>query len=164
MWPLMTSVINSARSMPGISAPAPRITRIIGNHRALSVNVRTLRMWRNANIFPYIMPKTYDIAVLGGTAAGYVAAEALAKKGHSVIALSSSETAGDTESPLGDWIPAEILTACPTLRKVKTAATDSPFRAVHFHSADLADHAVYRSRSAAGFVLRPEKFLKTLAK
>lgn len=109
------------------------------------------------------MPKIYDIAVLGGTAAGYVAAEALAKKGHSVIVLSSSATAGDTEAPLGDWIPADIFTAWLPLRKVRTAATDWPFRAVHFHSADLKGHAVYRSRSVAGFVLRPVKFIKTLA-
>ncbi len=113
------------------------------------------------------MPKTYDIAVLGATAAGYVAAVALAKKGHSVIVLnapaSSSASVGDTESPLVDWVPAGVLPACPALRKVKTAAIDSLFRAVHFHSADLTGQAVYSSRSAAGFVLLMPRLIKSLA-
>ncbi len=120
-------------------------------------------MWLNANIVPYTMPKTYDIAVLGGTAAGYVAAAALAKKGHSVIVLSSSANAGDVESPLADWIPAGVFSACPILRQVKSSVVDSPFRAVHFHSADLTRQAVCRSRTTLGFTLLRPRLIKTLA-
>ncbi|MDY7009852.1 MAG: FAD-dependent oxidoreductase [Planctomycetota bacterium] len=112
------------------------------------------------------MKKTYDIAVLGGTAAGYVAAEALAKKGHSVVVLARPPAyaiAVQTESLLADWIPSEIFKIRPFLQKVKSAATDLPFRAVHFHSANLNRHAVYRSRSMLGFTLLQPRLLGTLA-
>lgn len=112
------------------------------------------------------MPKTYDIAILGRTAAGYVAAITLAKKGHDVAVLArlpAYSPGVQTESLLADWIPAEIFDSCPLLRKIKTSAMDSPFRAVHFHSADLNRHAVYRSRATLGFTLLQPRLIKALA-
>jgi flavin-dependent dehydrogenase len=112
------------------------------------------------------MKKTYDIAVLGATAAGYVASATLAKTGHDVILLESPQAqAGQfpTESPLADWIPADTFKTCPLLQKTKTSATDSAFRSMHFYSADLTRQAVHSSKSVMGFTLKPEKFIKTLA-
>ncbi len=116
--------------------------------------------------FRYAMAKTYDIAVLGATAAGYVASATLAKMGHEVVLLQSPQarvSQFQAESPLTDWIPTDTFKACPFLRKIKTSATDSAFRSMHFYSADLARQAVHSSKSAIGFTLKPEKFLKTLA-
>jgi len=105
------------------------------------------------------MAKTYDIAVLGATAAGYASALTLART-HQVVLLDGARSA--TESPLADWIPADVFGVCPALRRVKTTGTDGAFRAVEFHSAQLDRSASYRSRSAAGYVLRSAKFLKAL--
>ncbi len=123
-------------------------------------------MWAKANIVPCTMAKTYDIAVLGATSAGYVAAATLAKMGRDVILLESHQVqAGQfpTESPLADWIPSDTFKTCPFLRKIKTSATDSAFRSMHFYSADLTRQAVHSSKSVAGYTLKPEKFLKTLS-
>ncbi len=107
------------------------------------------------------MPKPYDIAVLGATAAGYVAAMLLARKGHRCIVLSAPDTA--SESPLADWIPRDVVTACLPLRSVRAAGTDAAFREVRFHGEQLDQQAAYRSRPAAGYVLRSEALLSALA-
>ncbi len=112
------------------------------------------------------MPKTYDMAVLGGTAAGYVAAITLAKKGHDVAVLARPPAYSpgvQTESLLADWIPADVFGICPALRQARSYAIDRPFRAVHFHSADLNRHAVYRSRTTLGFTLLQPRLIKALA-
>ena len=108
------------------------------------------------------MPKSYDIAVLGATAAGYVAAITLAKKGRKVIVLSAPGSA--TESPLADWIPADVVKACPVLGSLRSSGMEAPFRQVHFHSADLEQQAAYRSRTTAGYVLRRANLLSAFAK
>lgn len=108
------------------------------------------------------MPKSYDIAVLGATPAGYVAAITLAKKGRKVIVLSAPGSA--TESPLADWIPADVVKACPALRSVRSSGMEAPFRQVQFHSADLEQQAAYRSRTTAGYLLRRSNLLSAFAK
>ncbi len=110
------------------------------------------------------MTRTYDIAVLGATAAGYVAAVTLSKKGHNVVVLDTpSSTLLPTESPLSDWLPADVFDTCPILRKVKSSVADGAFRAVSFHSGDLKRQSEYHSRSAVGFFLPPDRLLKSLA-
>ncbi|KKM21796.1 hypothetical protein LCGC14_1631870, partial [marine sediment metagenome] len=98
------------------------------------------------------MPNRYDIAVLGATAAGYVSALTLAAKRRSVIVLDVPGSA--TESPLGDWVPADVFKACPALRNVRSAGTDAPFRTIRFHDAQLRSEAAFRSRGTVGFVFR----------
>lgn len=108
------------------------------------------------------MPRSYDIAVLGGTAAGYVAALTLARKGHKVAVLAGGGSG--SESPLADWIPADALTLCPALRSVRSSGTDGAFREVRFHSEQLDRQARYRCRGTAGYVLRSGAFLSALAR
>ena len=107
------------------------------------------------------MPKSYDIAVLGATAAGYVAAITLARMGYKVIVLAGP--GAGSESPLADWIPADVFRACAALRSVRSTGTDAPFREVQFHSQQLDRQAAYRSRSTAGYFVRSESLLKALA-
>ncbi len=106
------------------------------------------------------MPGIHDIAVLGATAAGYVAGTTLSKKGHDVIVLAAPGSA--VESPLADWIPSDVFKVCPALRAVKSAGTDRAFRQVQFHSGDLTRQAAYHSRSTAGYVLRSGRLLEAL--
>lgn len=106
------------------------------------------------------MAKTYDITVLGATAAGYVAATALAKQKRHVAVIQCP--AGRTESTLADWVPADLLTDFPILRPAK-AAFGQPFKTMVFHSADLKRQAEYTSRSAAGYLLQTDKLLAALA-
>jgi len=107
------------------------------------------------------MPKAYDIAILGATAAGYVAAITLAKKGRQVVVLAAPGSR--TESPLADWLPADVVKACPALRLAKAAGTDAPFKQFWVHSDAFDRQAVCRFRSPAGFVFRSAQLLKTLA-
>ncbi len=107
------------------------------------------------------MPKTYDIAVLGATPAGYAAALALAGRGRDVAVVDCPGSR--TESPLADWAPAELFRARGPLRPVMRAGTEGAFRAVRFHSPQLDREATYRQRATAGFVLRRERLLKALA-
>ncbi len=95
------------------------------------------------------------MAVLGATAAGYVSAITLAKKGRDVILLDGPTSA--VESPLADWIPFDTFGICPALRAVRSAATEAPFRRMQFHSPRLDRQAAYGSRSVAGFVLHSRK-------
>ena len=106
------------------------------------------------------MPTAYDIAVLGATPAGYVAALTLARQGHTAAVMDCP--ASRTESPLADWMPAELVRTCPALKAVAKTGTDGPFRAVQFHSADLAREAVFQQRTHAGFVLRRARLVKAL--
>ena len=104
------------------------------------------------------MPTAHDIAVLGATPAGYVAALTLAGRGHSAAVVDCP--ASPTESPLADWMPAELLKTCPALKAVAAAGADGPFRAVQFHSSDLAREAVFRQRTHAGLFLRRARLIR----
>jgi flavin-dependent dehydrogenase len=106
------------------------------------------------------MRKTYDVAVLGATAAGYVAALELARQGHSAIVLDVPRSG--RESPLADWLPADVFEVCRPLRAVKPAGLEGPFRAIQFHSDQLDREALYRQRATAGFVLRSARLLRAL--
>ncbi len=106
------------------------------------------------------MGKVYDVAVLGATPAGYVAALTLASRGRDVALVIAP--ASRTESPLADWIPADLLDVCPPLRAVKSA-TDGPFRAVVFHSPRMDRQAAYRHRGHAGYLLQTERLRAALA-
>ncbi len=106
------------------------------------------------------MAKTYDISVLGATAAGYVAAIILAKAGRQVVLLDAP--AARTESPLADWVPGDLLTACPALKPIKADVFDAPFKNVCFHSAQLDRESCYSSRAVAGYLLRSAVLLKAL--
>lgn len=105
------------------------------------------------------MAKVYDIAVLGATAAGYVAAASLARQKHTVVVVDAP--AGRTESPLADWIPSDLPRDCELFRKAKSAL-GVPFKSMVFHSADLTRQAEYTSRGTLGYILQSEKLLEGL--
>jgi len=100
------------------------------------------------------MPKTYDMAVLGATAAGCVAATILARAGRDVVLVDAPASA--CESPLADWVPAELARDCREVREVRSDGMAGPVRAVCFHSADLARDATWRQRAVAGYVVRSD--------
>lgn len=106
------------------------------------------------------MSDTYEVAVLGATAAGYVAAITLAQMGHKTILVISP--ASPTESPLSEWLPADVLDASPVIKSVKSSM-DEGFHDVAFHSEDFSQHAEYRSRTTAGYFVRMHLFLAALA-
>jgi len=106
------------------------------------------------------MARLLDIAVLGATPAGYVAAMILARKGHDAAVVDAPAAA--TESPLADWVPAELFRTCPPLKAVKSAGTDAAFRAVRFHGPELASEAAYRHRGVAGYVLHRATLVRAL--
>ncbi|HET6427072.1 MAG TPA: hypothetical protein VFJ30_01590 [Phycisphaerae bacterium] len=108
------------------------------------------------------MAKTYDIAVLGATAAGYVAATILARAGREVILVDAPGSA--TESPLADWVPADLVADCRQVRDVRAAGLDEPVRAVCFHGPDLAREATWRQRAVAAYVVRSATLLGALAR
>ncbi len=107
------------------------------------------------------MAKVYDIAVLGATPAGYVAAVTLARWGHEVAVVEAPGSA--TESPLADWAPGELFRTCRVLKAVRRGGTEAPFRTVHFHSPALDREATYRQRTTAGFFLRRARLAKAMA-
>ncbi|MHC4717447.1 MAG: NAD(P)/FAD-dependent oxidoreductase [Planctomycetota bacterium] len=106
------------------------------------------------------MPKTYDIAVLGATAAGYVSAITLARMGHSVVLADVPKS--PTESPLADWLPADLAADCPAVRAVRSTGMEGPFRGFCFHSADGEREATWRRRTVAGYVVRSANLLSAL--
>jgi len=108
------------------------------------------------------MPKTYDIAVLGASAAGCVAATILARAGRDVILIDAP--ASPTESPLADWLPADLPADCRQVRDVRRSGMEGPVRAVCFHSPDMTDQALWRQRSVAGYVVRSANLLGALAR
>ena len=106
------------------------------------------------------MPETYDIAVFGATAAGYVSAITLARMGRSVAVVDAPGS--PVESPLADWLPADLLADCPVVKGVRSAGMEGPFRSFCFHSADGQRHTVWRQRSVAGYVVRSQRLLEAL--
>lgn len=106
------------------------------------------------------MREKYEVTVLGATAAGYVAALLLAKKGLEVMVVDAP--AARAESPLADWVPADVFAVCPPLKSVRSAAIDDAFRTVHFHSEDLQKSASHKERAAAGYTFRSEQLLAVL--
>ena len=97
------------------------------------------------------MSKSYDIAVLGASPAGYVAAITLADEGRRVVLVDAP--CSRAESPRSDWIPSDAFAGFPHLKQLTSAVMDAPFKAVQFHSEDLSSHSAYRGRSVLGYRL-----------
>jgi len=111
------------------------------------------------------MGKEYDVAVLGGSAAGYALACTLAADGRNVIVLEFP--AGAAESPLGDWVPGNFFRTNHLPPKLPQACRAVPFTKVCYHDAGLKRQAVQRFRGAAGYLLdsgRLRGALRDLAK
>jgi flavin-dependent dehydrogenase len=108
------------------------------------------------------MAKTYDIAVLGATPAGYAAAARLAGAGRDVVVVDAPQRAA--ESPLADWVPRDFFRAPELPKKLAKACGAQPFRRVCFHDASLERQAVHSFRSPAGHFLQSENLTEALRK
>lgn len=108
------------------------------------------------------MPVTYDIAVLGATAAGYTAALTLARKGRSVVLVDGPHHA--TESPLGDWVPRDLFKLTGLPRPLATASQARAFDTVIYHNARLTSEVEYSSRSTVGYFLQAKTLLEAMRK
>lgn len=113
------------------------------------------------------MAQECDVAVLGSTPAGLVAAVAMARAKRRVVVVDAP--AEPTESPLADWVPRDFFTLAPFLKALPDAMGAEPFAGVLFHSADATRSAEYRvPRGAAGYALPagalPEALTKLVRK
>jgi len=106
------------------------------------------------------MPRTYDIAILGATAAGWAAAEHLAHKRLDVIVVDCPSAA--SESPLCDWVPKDFFRILgPPMSLAKTSKATA-FRKMRYLSADMSRQMEYSTRSPAGYFLRPGVLIEAL--
>lgn len=114
----------------------------------------------------YNMGRAYDVAVLGGTPAGYVAALCIAKARKDVVVMDAPQQG--SECPLCDWAPAGTMrikglpkalaaswganrsagTSLPACSA--RAGGPSPFSTVVYHDVKLERTAQYRSSKPAG--------------
>jgi flavin-dependent dehydrogenase len=98
------------------------------------------------------MPTTYDVAVLGGQAAGFAAAGTLAKANRSVIVL-DAPPASLARCPLTDWIPRDLFKHPAVVRSVQRDSGAVSFSRVEFHDRALERRASFNSRSDLGYFL-----------
>lgn len=107
------------------------------------------------------MARSYDVAILGGTAAGWAAAARLARAGAEVVLVDSPIP--PSESPLCDWAPGDFFTREGMPRSLAAAAKAVAFRSVRYYSADLTQTAEYSAgRSRAGYFLRSADLIRAL--
>lgn len=93
----------------------------------------------------------HDIAILGGTAAGYAAAYRLASSGCDVVVLETPCQA--TECPLGEWVPSELLALKHLPKTLAKDAGAKAFRSVIYHSKDLSQQCEHNARSSLGYLV-----------
>jgi flavin-dependent dehydrogenase len=106
------------------------------------------------------MGPTYDIVVLGATAAGYAGAYYLAQKGRSVVLLDTPHKA--CESPLADWVPKEFFKLPGLPPKLAEKCGAKPFDTVTYHNAALARTVDYHARGIAGYLLSSQALLAAM--
>ena len=108
------------------------------------------------------MAKTYDVAVLGATPAGYAAAAQLADAGRSVVVVDAPRRAA--ESPLADWAPRDFFRASELPKGLAKRCGARPFRRVCFHDASLQRCVTHSFRSPAGHFVQSEDLTDALRK
>lgn len=106
------------------------------------------------------MAKLYDIAILGGTPAGYVAARHLADKGLDVyVAASPNESA---EGPLCDWAPRDVFKLSELPGNLASRSGAVEFKKVYYHNQALERTVEYTSRQPAGHFYKYPEFNEAL--
>ena len=106
------------------------------------------------------MTQPYDVAVLGATPAGYVAARRLAEQGGRVVVIDAPRR--PAYCPLCDWVGRGFFSSDDLPPSLVDDCEAEGFRDVCYHSADLAREARHVSRTAAGYFLDPKKLTKAL--
>lgn len=107
------------------------------------------------------MPKTYDVAILGATPAGYAAAARLAKKKHAVVVIDAPSDAS-TACPLHEWIPKTFFDLPEIPKRLARDIKAAEFKKVRYHNATYDDTADYVSPVVAGYFLDPASLLAEL--
>ena len=106
------------------------------------------------------MPRTYDVAVLGATAAGLAAARHLGRNGCDVVVIDAP--VGDTECPLGEWVGRDFFALAHLPKSLAADCRARPFKLVRYHSAGLNSQVEYKARSAAGYFLRAGNLIRAM--
>jgi flavin-dependent dehydrogenase len=102
----------------------------------------------------------YDVAVLGGTPAGFAAACHLAGKGVDVAVVGPPPHA--IECPLWDWVPRGFfrLSFLPKTFPRRCGAVS--FRRICYHNVSMTDVVRYTARASAGHFVHADKLTKAL--
>ena len=98
------------------------------------------------------MKRTYDIAVLGATPAGYAAARYLAAKKQDVIVVDAPRLS--TECPLADWLPKGFFQLRGLPKGLARSSRAMDFSRVCYHNVELDKQVDYRTRGTAGHFVR----------
>ncbi|MFA6134136.1 MAG: hypothetical protein WC869_09000 [Phycisphaerae bacterium] len=107
------------------------------------------------------MLRLHDIAILGGTPAGYAAAYYLAKKKCDVVVLDVPQQGA--QCPLADWVSADFFHLPHLPRDLAKACKAQAFKTVVYHSNDLSRTAEQRSASNVGHFLQTSELTRVLA-
>ncbi len=106
------------------------------------------------------MPKTRDIVIMGGTAAGLAAAFRLAREGCDVVVVDAPRQA--VSSPLADWVPNRFFRLPHLPSGLARACRAVGFKRVCYHNTALDKTAQYSTGAAAGHFVRVADLLKAL--
>ncbi len=106
------------------------------------------------------MPQLYDIAILGATAAGYAAANYLAKHRRQVVLIDAPHTAN--ECPLTDWVPRGFFELRGLPKSLSKRCGAVSFSQVCYHNVRMDKEVRYSSRKSAGQFVRYEALRKEL--
>ena len=106
------------------------------------------------------MSRTYDVAVLGATPAGYVAANVLAENRRNVVLLDAPSS--PVECPLADWVGRGFFKLGLLPKSLLRTCQAEAFRDVHYHNVALDKEVCHRSRATVGYSLPAAALLKAL--
>jgi len=106
------------------------------------------------------MAKTYDVAVLGGGPAAMLAAAELAAADLNVAVVVPPDS--DTDCPLADWGPKDLLRAGSLAKAAVQKAGGEPFSRVVYHDAELARQAEHKYRTPAGVLVQTSALIAAL--
>ena len=107
------------------------------------------------------MTHSYDIAVLGATAAGYAAAYRLAAAKRTVVVVDAPRES--VECPLADWLPAEFFKLEGLPKSLARLMAPTGFLNVVYHSTHLDRQAEHKSKRILGYFVQNAALVKSLA-
>ncbi len=96
-------------------------------------------------------PKLYDVAILGGTPAGFAGGYCLARRKRRVVVIDSPAEA--TECPLDDWVGGDFFDMRNLSRSLGASCRTRAIGKIIYHSADLLKSAETRRRGVCGYLL-----------
>lgn len=106
------------------------------------------------------MARIYDVAVLGATPAGYVAAICLRKTQRDVVLLDGPRDA--SECPLSDWAPAGTLKMTGLPKGLARSSGARRFSRVAYHNVAMDKTVQYQSSTPAGVMVSYRKLCDAL--